>query len=243
MNELFFFSLRGLARGRRLLVVAVLLAVPALLALAEAAGASNENSGRFTIDLFAQLVLPVLLPLTALIFATTALGSEIEDRTMVYLTLRPVSRLSIVLAKLLAAVLITTLLVEMSLAVTYGIAAHAAPDGRALGALLLAGLGGCLAYTSAFLLLGLLAPRRALVIGFVYVLVWEGLVAGFSPALAALSVHRYVDGALHAALGNSALAGYTAIDVGGGASAAVLAGIVAVTIAACNWGVQRLELP
>jgi ABC-2 type transport system permease protein len=243
MNEIFLFSLRGLARGRRLLVVAVLLAVPALLALAEAAGASNEDPGRFTIDLFAQLVLPVLLPLTALIFATTALGSEIEDRTLVYLTLRPVSRLSVVLAKLLATVLITAILVEMSLAATYGIAAHAAIDGRALGALLLAGLGGCLAYTGAFLLLGLLAPRRALVIGFVYVLIWEGLVAGFAPALAALSVHRYVDGALHAALGASSLAAYTTVDVSGAVSVAVLAAIVAVAVAGCTKGLQLLELP
>ena len=37
-------------------------------------------------ELFGQLVLPILMPLTATLFATSALGSEIEDRTLIYLT-------------------------------------------------------------------------------------------------------------------------------------------------------------
>jgi ABC-2 type transport system permease protein len=243
MSDIFRVALRGLARGRRLLVVAILLAIPALLALANAAGGAGESGDHFTIDLFANVVLPVLLPLVALIFATSALGGEIEDRTLLYLTLRPVSRLGVVLAKWCAATLIVTVLVEASLALTYLIAAHAGLDGRALGALLLAGLGGCLDYSSLFLLLGLLMPRRAVIAGFIYVLIWEGIAAGYSTALATFSVRRYVEGALHGALGTSALASYTTIDIGGLVSALVLAGIVLAGIAGSNVGLRRLELP
>ena len=38
----------------------------------------------FAMELFGNLVLPVLLPLTALLFAISALGSDIEDRTLIY---------------------------------------------------------------------------------------------------------------------------------------------------------------
>jgi predicted MFS family arabinose efflux permease len=56
------------------------------------------------------------------------------------------------------------------------------------------------------MLAGLIMPRRALLVGFVYVLVWEGIAAGFSTSLETWSVRRYVAGALHAALGSSPLA-------------------------------------
>jgi ABC-2 type transport system permease protein len=243
MNDVFMVSLRALARGRRLLVVALLLVVPALLSLAEAASTQQEEIRHFVIDLFSNLQVPVLMPLVALIFATTALGSEIEDRTLLYLTLRPVSRLSIVLAKWLAAILITVVLVEASIILSYLIAAHSILDGRTLAALLLAGLGGCLAYSSLFLLLGLLMPRRALIVGFIYVLIWEGIAAGLSTALATLSIRRYVDGALHAALSDADLVKYTQIDIGGLASTLVLAAVVVAGLSLSNWGLQRLELP
>src|SRR6185312_15988657 len=119
MVTIFFVSLRALARGRRLIAVAVLLAVPPLLALiygaSSPAAVFHSDGGRFTIQLFEFLVLPILLPLTALVFATSALGGEIEDRTLIYLTLKPVSRLVLVVAKLVAAVLVTLVLVEVSL--------------------------------------------------------------------------------------------------------------------------------
>ena len=49
------------------------------------------------------LVVTTLLPLTALVFGTAALGAEIEDGTAVYLLAKPVPRSRIILGKLLAA--------------------------------------------------------------------------------------------------------------------------------------------
>lgn len=236
-------TFRALARGWRLLVVAMLLAVPALLAIANTASDPHSDGGRFVITLFDQMVLPVLLPLTALIFATSALGGEVEDRTLIYLTLRPISRLAIVLGKLLAVAGVTTVMVEVSLAVTYLIAVRGVGDAHNLGAVLLAGLGGCLAYSSLFLLVGLLAPRRALLVGFIYVLAWEGTAAALSTALATLSVRRYVEGALHAWLGSSPLASVQPSSAGGTASALVLALVLIGGIALTTVQLRRLELP
>ena len=152
MQPIFTLTLRALARNRRSLVVIALLCVPVLLALVYTASEGKSSGEDFVIQLFVQLVLPILLPLTALIFATSALGGEVEDRTLVYLILRPVSRLTVIVAKLLASALITTVLVEISLAVTYLIGTQGSGTAQNFGAIMLAGLVGCLAYTSLFLL-------------------------------------------------------------------------------------------
>ena len=243
MVPIFILTLRALARGRRLLVVALLLAVPPILALvfrvSMAPAAFRADGGRFSIQLFMFLVLPILLPLTALIFATTALGGEIEDRTLLYLTLKPVARWTVIAAKLLAAALLTMLLVEVSLAVTILLSAQS----DSLGAVLLAGLGGCVAYSSLFLLVGMLAPRRGLIFGFIYVIAWEGTLAGLSTGLATLSVRRYVQGALDAGLGASPLAHIQPADVDGRASALVLALVVIGGLVLCTARLRRMELP
>lgn len=245
MFTIFAVSLRALARGRRLIAVAVLLTVPPLLALiyraSTPAAVFHGDGGRFTIQLFEFLVLPILLPLTALIFATSALGGEIEDRTLLYLTLKPVPRAVVVVAKLLAVALVTLVLVEVSLAITYLITAQGSSG--YLGALLLAGLGGCLAYCSLFLLFGLLAPRRGLILGFLYVIIWEGTLAGFSTGLATLSVRRYVQGALDAGLGHSPLAQITPATVGGTTSAIVMIAVLVLGAILCTTRLRRMEMP
>lgn len=250
MTTVALLTLRALGRGRRLLVIGLLLAVPALLALAYDASESQPDGQRFAVQLFDTLVLPVLLPLTALTFATSALGSEVEDRTLLYLTLRPISRLSIVLGKLLAATAIIAGLTELSVLALYLVAgthsAGAPPgahDGNVLGPLASATLLGSLAYGALFLLVGLAAPRRGLLGGFVYVLVWEGIAAGLSGALATFSIRRYVQGTLDAGLGAGRLGAIQLSDLSGVACSIVLAVIVLLSIAATTTVLRRIQLP
>ncbi len=247
MQPIFTLTLRALARSRRVLVVAALLAVPVLLALVYVASEGKSQGENFVVQLFVTLVMPILLPLTALIFATSALGGEVEDRTLSYITLRPVSRLAIIVAKLLASTLITTVLVEVALIATYFLGTQGTGNSQNLGAILLAGLFGCLAYSSGFLLLGLWLPRRGLLVGFLYVLFWEGIFSQLSTGLATFSVRRYVEGALNGNLTPSALAASTqaspAVDVGGTASLIVLACVLLAGILVATWKLQRMELP
>jgi ABC-2 type transport system permease protein len=248
MQPIFTLTLRALARNRRSLVVVALLCVPILLALVYTASEGTGNSETFVIELFINLVLPVLMPLTALIFATSALGGEVEDRTLLYLTLRPVSRLTVIVAKLLATTVITTVLVEISLAATYLIGTQGTGSAQNLWAILLAGLVGCLAYSSLFLLVGLWLPRRGLLVGFLYVLIWEGILSQLSTGLATFSVRRYVEGALEASLGTTALArlqadGFSSVNISGAASLIVLACVLIGGMLVSTWKLQQMELP
>lgn len=248
MGPIFTLTLRALARNRRSLVVIALLCVPALLALVFVASEGTSGGEDFVLNLFIQLVLPVLLPLTALIFATSALGGEVEDRTLLYLTLKPVSRLSVIVAKFLASTLITTVLVEVALVVTYLLGTQGTGDSQNLSAILLAGLVGSLAYSSLFLLIGLWLPRRGLLVGFIYVLVWEGVLSQLSTGLATFSVRRYVEGALDANLGTSILTslqadGFTPINISGATSLIVLAIVLVGGVLVSTWKLRQMELP
>jgi ABC-2 type transport system permease protein len=235
-------TLRALTRGKRLLAISLLLAIPPLLSLLDQ-GNVDMQSGEFAMDIFYQLMIPILLPLTTLVLATSALGGEVEDGTLPYLTLKPVSRVSIVVAKLLAVILVSTVLVEVSSALMYLIAEHSTFSGRDFGAILLSALAGCIAYSAVFLPLGLFIPRRGLIVGFMYVLIWEGLLAGFSTGLATLSVRRYVQGVLEAGLGSSPLASLYPSSVSGTVSLLVVLALLAIGGLLTTWRLIRIQLP
>ena len=187
--------------------------------------------------------MPILLPLTTLVLATGALGGEVDEGTLPYLTLKPVSRFAIVVAKLLAVLLVSVVLVETSSALAYLIATHGSMTARDLSAILLAGFAGCLAYTAVFLPLGLFLPKRGLIVGFIYVLFWEGTLSGLSTGLATLSVRRYMQGVLEAALGSSPLAGLYPSPVSGMASLLVVSSVLLVGSLVTTWRLTRIQLP
>ena len=64
------------------------------------------------------LVVRTVMPLVALIIGTSALGSEIEDGTAVYLMIKPIARWKIALAKILVAAGLTALLIVPSIVIT-----------------------------------------------------------------------------------------------------------------------------
>jgi ABC-2 type transport system permease protein len=247
MVAIFALTVRALSRGRRLIVVALLLTIPPLLALVYRGSEIHPDGPMFSVRMVERLLLPVLIPLTALILGTSALGNEVEDRTLLYLVLRPVPRWLIAVAKLLAVALITVVLIEISILLMHMIAVsglkHPSYEGRVLTGGLVVGFAGSVAYCSIFLPLGLLAPRRGLIIGLAYVLIWEVTVVTFSTLLATLSVRRYVVGALDATLQTSRLIKLEKAGVDGLASALVLAGIVVAATVFTTWWLGRMEIP
>jgi hypothetical protein len=86
-------------------------------------------------------------------------------------------------------------------------------------------------------------PRRALLVGFVYILGWEGIAAGLSTGLATFSIRRYVQGTLDAALGASPLATIQSSTLTGATSALVLALVVVAGIILTTLRLRDLELP
>src|SRR5690606_38105033 len=114
--------------------------------------------------------LSLLLPITALIYATAAIGEEREQRTLVYLLSPPPARYRIYLAKA-AGILPATVLVGLS--GFWAICQTAGELGEPAWNLFFPAIArACLAYGALFLLFGAAFPRPA-VLGVVYSLFVE----------------------------------------------------------------------
>ncbi|HET8787418.1 MAG TPA: ABC transporter permease, partial [Actinomycetes bacterium] len=174
------FSLGQLLAGRRVVIVALLVALPLVLPAVFAAGADIDPA-TFTLDLFRQLVLPVLLPVVALTFSTSSLGSELRDGTVTNLLLKPIPRPAVLGAKYLAAVLSSLLVLLPAEAVGHVVAAGGLGSTDLLAGMLLATTVGTLAYCALGVLLSLLMAR-ALLVGLAYALLWEGAVVSVAPS-------------------------------------------------------------
>jgi ABC-2 type transport system permease protein len=118
---------------------------------------------------------------------TGVLGSEIDDGTIVHILTKPLPRWQIVIPKLVVATAVTTVTVATSLYVA-GVLAHSVRLGLGLA---LAALVGSLTYSALFLALSLVT-RRPVLLGLVYVLVWEGLLGNFVSGTRVLSIQQYV---------------------------------------------------
>ncbi|HYT25786.1 MAG TPA: hypothetical protein VEP73_04795 [Actinomycetota bacterium] len=227
------FALGQLLAGRRLLVTASLAAVPLLVPALFAVG-SGRDPASFTLDLFRALVLPVLLPVVALTFSTTALGAEVRDGTMVNIVLKPIPRPGILAAEYLAAVAATLVVLLPVEVVTHLVAARGPGSTTLLAGMLLATTVGTLTYCALGVLLSLLVGR-ALLVGLAYALLWEGALVSVAPSASSLSVRGYTEGVLASVAARAGLGFSTRL---GPLSATLLA--LVVTLLALALAVRRL---
>ncbi|MFC0526314.1 ABC transporter permease subunit [Phytohabitans kaempferiae] len=180
-----WITARGLfGRRRFLLLIPLPLLVIGLALLSRAFGVAAEH---WAPPVLVGLGLAVVLPVIALIVGTGVLGSEIDDGTIVHILTKPLPRWQIVLPKLAVATVVTAVTVAIPLYVS-GVLAHSVRLGLGLA---LAGAVGALAYSAFFLALSLVT-RRPVLLGLVYVLVWEGLLGNFVSGTRVLSIQQYV---------------------------------------------------
>jgi len=176
---------RALFGRRRFLM---LIPLPALMiglaVLVRALGADPRN---WTQSVIIGLGMAVVLPVVALVVGTGVLGSEIDDGTLAHVLAKPLPRSEIILSKLLVAFLVTAVTVCVPFFLV-GLVANSVSLGIGL---VVGGLLGSLAYCSLFVALSLLT-RRPVLVGLVYVLVWEGLLGNFLSGTRVLSVQQYV---------------------------------------------------
>ena len=195
MAEIFALSIRQLLGRWRVLVILLLAALPSLLILLiELLGDAEPTfDAAFVEPIIDAMVVGGIMPIVTMVLASAAFGNELEDKTLYYLVLKPVSRISIVVAKLLA-----TLVVAVPLVVSSGVVASAlvGAEVQVLGTLAVALASGVAAYAAIFTFAGLLTPR-ALAYGLVYVLVWEGLLSTIVSGVRYLSVRGYTLALLH----------------------------------------------
>ena len=222
---------RALLNRRRTLLLALLGVLLVLVTVLYRLGnPSDTESLEVTRRLLGDFGLGVLLPLVAVIVGTAAIGSEVDDGTIVYLLAKPVPRWRIVLVKLSVAWVVVVLLVVPAMVVA-GLIGHDDP-GLAV-AYAVAAIAGALEYTAIFLGLSLVTSR-ALIIGLAYVMIWEGVVAGLFAGTRILSVRQHALAIAEAVGGESAVQAELAPGIAAGAA-------IAVTLVAVWLAIRRLE--
>ncbi|WP_433115407.1 ABC transporter permease subunit [Micromonospora sp. CA-246542] len=185
MSTITWITARGLFGRRRFLLLLPLPLV--LLGLAVLCRSLGVDPGEWGPPVLVGLGLAVVLPVVALIIGTGVLGAEIDDGTVVHILTKPLPRWQIVLPKLAVATGVTAATVAVPLYVA-GVLADSVRLGLALAA---ASALGALAYSALFLALSLIT-RRPVLLGLVYVLIWEGLLGNFVSGTKVLSIQQYV---------------------------------------------------
>ncbi|MEU8185502.1 ABC transporter permease subunit [Micromonospora sp. NPDC049044] len=185
MSTITWITARGLFGRRRFLLLLPLPLV--LLGLAILCRSLGVDPGEWGPPVLVGLGLAVVLPVVALIIGTGVLGAEIDDGTVVHILTKPLPRWQIVLPKLAVAAGVTAVTVAVPLYVA-GVLADSVRLGLALA---VAAALGALAYSALFLALSLVT-RRPVLLGLVYVLIWEGLLGNFVSGTKVLSIQQYV---------------------------------------------------
>ena len=189
MKTIFRLVLRTqVTRGRvaalgALGLLAIVLAI--VVRAQDTSGSVGPDTSLF--EIIDRVGLSVLAPVTALVLASAALGDLAEDRTLVYVWLKPLARWRFVLGAYAATVAAAVPFAAVPLVAA---ALIGGADGALLGATLVSSLVAVFGYSSLFLGLGL-RVRRALVWGLAYVVIWEGAIARTARGAARLSVQVY----------------------------------------------------
>lgn len=182
-------TLRQLLGGKRLLGLGLLALVPTVimwLASANLTGSAVVN--RFHDAPFAVIFL-IVVPVVSLILGSAPLGDDRRDGTLSFLMLRPLPRSLIVAAKLFAAWLASTLVVGTAGALAASVVGLRVGDWSFVAPTIAAIAVACLGYVSVFLLLGYFTSR-AVLIGLVYVFIWENGISLAAASLANVSLLR-----------------------------------------------------
>ncbi|MDA1189041.1 MAG: ABC transporter permease [Chloroflexi bacterium] len=189
MNQMFRLSMRQLAGQRRIAIIALLAALPILIAVLVSIFANDDDSfnENFINSLLAGMLISGILPIVTMALATTAFANELDDKTLSYLVLKPIRRSFIVLPKLLATIAIAGPLLVISGVVATILGLETARATLAVGIALAVGV---ITYASIFTWAGLISTR-ALGFALVYVFVWEGLITSFFQNIQYLSVRGY----------------------------------------------------
>ncbi|NND75043.1 MAG: hypothetical protein HKN44_08555 [Ilumatobacter sp.] len=139
------------------------------------------------VRLISGLGFAVIIPVVALVFGGAAIGDLREDKTLVYLWLRPVNRWPLVVGAYLAAL---TLSAPITLIPVVAAAILTGADGGIVPATLLAGVVALVAYNAIFTMLGVWL-RRFIVWGLAYILIWEGFIALGGAGVARFAIRKY----------------------------------------------------
>jgi ABC-2 type transport system permease protein len=238
IRPVFALTLRSLLLQRRTIVLGLVAAAPVLMALVYAIARSpGSHDHSFYSDLVQQLFVPTVASLISLVFGVSAFGDEREDGTILYLVATPQPRLELAVAKIAAAWAAALIVLVPSLVASGLLSLRGGVSAGLIGWPLLGVVLASLAYCAAAVLLSLYT-RRPIVIGVLYILLWEGSIATFAASAAKLSISAY--GRAFAA---HVLPQASRPVAGPAVSALVLVAVVGLTGWAAARALGRVELP
>jgi ABC-2 type transport system permease protein len=217
---------RSMLGRRRALILLLLPVVLLLLCGAVRLLAGSDTS--VSVGLLGGFALGTVVPLLGLIAGTGAIGPEIDDGSIVYLMSKPLSRHSIVMSKFAVAAAVVTVVAGVPTLLA-GLILSGTAEGLAVGYGIGAGVAG-LAYCALFVLLAILT-RHAVVVGLIYVLIWESLVGGFVPGAQVLSIQQWALAITEKVVGSSAVT----LDVSSAVSFGTGVVLLAVVVVAGTW--------
>ncbi len=227
-------TLRNLVDRRRFWLMVLLAAVPVLMAVVGAVFGGDLFSRR----IFDQLIVRTVLPLIALVFGTAAMGSELDDGTIVFLLTKPIRRARIVVAKGAVAAGLTAALIVPATVLT-GLAAtsqEASLAGSTAAFAIAAAVGGT-AYALGFLALSSFTSR-ALAIGLGYVLLWEGVLSGLFEGTRVFSVRQATTGLAAMLQGGEGVRD----TLDGPTSVVILGTVIVGSLWLASWRLSRYQL-
>jgi ABC-2 type transport system permease protein len=184
-------------RGRRLLILCLIFALPILIAVLAHRFQDPYQLEEVESLLIFRLITNAFLPLAALLFAAGMVQDDVEEQTLTYLLIRPIPRWLIYLVKVAGTWLVISLLNALFTTAAL-VAVYWDTAVLALGALfqragIIAAILSLSLFTYTALFGGLsLLTRRSLVLGVGYILVFEGLVANIDFMIRHVTVMYYV---------------------------------------------------
>jgi ABC-2 type transport system permease protein len=185
-----WLTYRQLFARQRLATAIILAVVPVLLALLYrfTSGGAADSIG-FVSVVCSNIIIGVLMPITALIFGTAAFGGEVDDGTLIYLMVKPAPRWTLALSKYVVAVAATLAISVPSILVVWAVAGGAVPI-RAPIAYAAGAVVGAIVYCAVFVTLGI-TSRRALALGLLYIIAFENVLSRNIAGARSLSVREF----------------------------------------------------
>ena len=240
-RTLIVLTARQLAGRRRAFFLVLLAFIPIAVALLYRLGSDHAEPSpvEFAPDMLDALVLAVVLPLIALVFGTAALGAEIEDGTAIYLLTKPIERWRILIVKIGVAAIATLALVLPSTLIAALITLGGDDPYGLTAGFVLAVAVGTIAYAALFVALSV-RTSRALLIGLVYVFIWEAIVPSIFDGTRWISIRQYMLGL--ADLVSSAPRSALEAELGGASAALAAVALITISVLLGTRLIRRFEV-
>ncbi len=175
---------------KRSIALAGLQVAPAVLLLLASSKKTPQAGFQIFVEVSSVAYFFLVLPIVAIVLASTTLGVERRDQTLSFITLRPISRRMVAVTKVLAAAVAAfafSLFGAVLLIISYAVRFEF--DSELLVGVVLGALVATVAYSCLFVPIGFITDR-AVIIGLAYLLVFENGIVAALPGLASLSPAR-----------------------------------------------------